>query len=114
MKIVDIYFDAPNYLTSITENETQVIIGGLVEFVNGLLIAGIGIAMYPILKPHSISNALWYAGFRFVEFATHVINVNNTLSLVSLSREYVKAGVPDTGYFQTLGAQCWPIGIGIS
>ena len=103
MKLVDSFLDAPNYLAAISENETQVIVGALIELVNGILIAGIGIAMYPILKPHNISIALWYAGFRIVEFATHVINVNNTLSLVSLSRESVQAGAPDADYFQTLG-----------
>ncbi|MFC1996821.1 DUF4386 domain-containing protein [Chloroflexota bacterium] len=79
------------------------IIGALINLVNGLLIAGIGIAMYPILKPHNSSIALWYAGFRIVEFVTHVINVNGTLSILSLSREYAGAVAPDAVYFQTLG-----------
>jgi hypothetical protein len=103
MKLVDSILDNPDYLASVSENETQVIIGSLVELVNGILVAGIGIAMFPILRLHSASIALWYASFRVVEFVTHVVNVIGTLPLIPLSREYVKAGAVEASYSQALG-----------
>ena len=41
---------APNYLADLSANKNQLIIGLLLEFAMAALIAGIAIAMYPILK----------------------------------------------------------------
>jgi len=42
--------DAPDYLTKIAANEGQIIIGALLVFIMGISCAGIGLALYPILK----------------------------------------------------------------
>ena len=79
------------------------IIGSLIELVNGMLVAGIGIAMFPVLKRHSASIALGYAGFRIVEFVTHVVNINSSLPLLSLSQGDVGGGAADVSRLQALG-----------
>ena len=65
--------------------------------------AGIGISMYPILRRHNEGLALGAAGFRIIEGALTCINAVLILLLVTLSREFIKAGSGDLAQFQNLG-----------
>ncbi|MBK5191061.1 MAG: DUF4386 domain-containing protein, partial [Methanosarcinales archaeon] len=56
-----------DYLTKVSENENQVIIGALLVLIDAVAVAGIGIVIYPILKKHNETLALGYAGARIVE-----------------------------------------------
>jgi len=95
--------DDPDYLTKASENENQVIIGALFMLIMGFAVAGIGIMMYPILKKHNEALALGYVGFRIIEGVLFIVYVIILLSLLTLSKEFVKAGAPDASHFQTLG-----------
>ena len=71
-------------------------------------VAGVAFMIYPILKQNTDTEikeglALWYVGTRITEGATFVVGVLVTLSLLSLSQEFIKAGAPDASYFQTGG-----------
>lgn len=94
---------APDYLTLVSANRTQVISGVLLELTNGLAYLGIALLMFPILKQQNVSIALGYVGFRFVEFVMQIAGDFRALSLLSLSEEFVKAGEPQSSSFQTLG-----------
>ena len=94
---------APDYLISISANETQVIIEGLLMLIMGFAVAGIGIWMFPIFKKQNEALALGYAGFRIIEGVLFIVSVVSLLSLLTLSQEFVKAGAPDASSFQTLG-----------
>jgi len=96
--------NAPDYLIGVSENETQVIMGMLIAFLDGIAIVGIAVLMFPILKKHNEPIALGYVGFRITEFAVIIAYLISPLVLIALSQEYVKAGDPDASYFQTLGA----------
>jgi Domain of unknown function (DUF4386) len=92
-----------DYLTKASENENQVIIGALLVLIDAVAVAGIGIVIYPILKKHNETLALGYAGARIVESVLFTVNVIFILTLLTLSHEFVKAGVLDASYYQTLG-----------
>ena len=92
-----------DYLTKASENENQVIIGALLVLIDAVAVAGIGIVIYPILKKHNETLALGYAGARIVESVLFTVNVIFILTLLTLSHEFVKAGVPDASNYQTLG-----------
>jgi hypothetical protein len=96
--------DAPDYLTKIAANEGQIIIGALLVFIMGIACAGIGIALYPILKQYSAGLAIGTVGFRVIEGMIEILGGVSMISLLALSREFVKAGAPDATYFQTIGA----------
>jgi len=96
--------NAPDYLTTVSANETQVIIGVLLELINCAAVVGIAVMLFPILKRHSEALALGYVGIRVVEAAILIVAVISPLSLITSSQEYVTAGAPDASYFQTLGA----------
>jgi len=105
--VISLLFSAirsdPNYLVSISANETQVIIESLLMLIMGFAVAGIGITMFPVFKKHNEALALGYASFRIIEGVLFIVSVVSLLSLLTLSQEFVKAGAPDTSYFQTLG-----------
>ena len=101
--LVESIISAPDYLIAVSENETQVIIGVLLELINAIAVVGIGVLMFPILKQHNESIALGYLGFRIIESVFCIASAISPLSLITLSQEYVQAGAPDASYFQTLG-----------
>jgi len=100
---LDPILGSSDYLTKASENETQVIIGALLVLIDAVAVAGIGIVIYPILKKHNETLALGYAGARIVESVLFIVNVIFILTLLTLSREFVKAGAPEASYYQTLG-----------
>lgn len=101
--LVESIITAPDYLIAVSENKTQVIIGVLLELINGIAVVGIGVLMFPILKPHNENIALGYLGFRIIEAVFCCVIVIAPLSLITLSQEYLKAGAADAAYFQTVG-----------
>jgi hypothetical protein len=96
--------NAPDYLMNVYPNRTQVIIGVLIAFIDGLAVVGIAVLLFPILKKHNEPIALGYVGIRTAEFPLILVWLISPLLLITLSQEYVKAGDPDASSFQTLGA----------
>jgi len=95
--------DVSDYLINVSANENQMIIAALFEFTMAVLIVGIPIWMYPILKKHNEALALGYVVARIIEVVIFTVGVISLLTLLTLSQEFVKAGAPDTSYFQTAG-----------
>jgi hypothetical protein len=91
----------PDYLIKISTNENQVIIGALFTLVMGFAGAGIAISLYPILRKYNEGLALGSVGFRIIEGMLWIINAIGLLLLLTLSKEFVKAGTPGSSSFQT-------------
>lgn len=94
---------APDYLETVSANQTQVIIGVLLELINVIAVVGIAVLMFPILNMYSKNIARGYFGFRILESALLVVAVISPLLLITLSQEYLTSGVPDKSYFHTIG-----------
>ncbi len=92
---------APDHLTAISANENQMIIFTAVKFIMGIACAGIGLALYPILKKYNEGLAFGAAGFRVIEGAMDVVGALLYVVLLALSQEFVQAGAPESSYFQT-------------
>ena len=95
--------DATDYLIKISANENRIAIGALFKFIAAAASAGIAISLYPILKKYNQGLALGSVGFRIIEGMLGIVGVICLLLLTTLSQEFVKAGAPDSSYFQTLG-----------
>jgi len=95
--------NAPDYLTKVSANENQIIIGALLVLIMGVSVASIPFMMFPIFKKHNEALALGYVVFRVLEAATNFAGAISWLLLITLSRGFVKAVAPDASYFQTLG-----------
>jgi hypothetical protein len=99
----------PDYLVNVSANEAQVVIGMLIELIYALAVVGIVVMLFPILRKHNEALALGFSALRFIEAISAVVGSITVLTLLTLSQEFVKAGVPDAsptgpmGYFQTTG-----------
>jgi hypothetical protein len=96
--------NAPDHLTAISTNESQMILFTAIKFFMGVACAGIGLALYPILKKFNEGLAIGAAGFRVIEGMTSVVGAVLYIVLLALSQEFVKAGAPASSYFQTADA----------
>jgi len=95
---------APDYLTLVSANRTQVVLGALLELINGVAYVGIAVLMFPILRQRFESMALGYVGFRVMEFVMQTLSDLSPLSLLTLSEGFVRAGALEASSFQTLGS----------
>jgi hypothetical protein len=93
----------PDYLSLISENRGQVVLGVLLELANAVAYIGIAVLVFPILRQRFESMALWYVAFRVIEFVMQTLSDLSPLSLVTLSEEFVKAGAPAASSFHALG-----------
>jgi hypothetical protein len=110
---------APDYLISVSANETQVLIAMLLELTDAAAVAGIAIMLFPIIKRHNEALGLGYVGARIIESVTVIVSVIFMLSLINVSQEFISAGASDASYFQALGtlllaARDWTNLIGIN
>ena len=101
--LLESFLSVPDYLTVISANENLVIIGAFFEILSGILYVGIALLMYSILKQYNKGLALGYIAFRLIEFAFQILSDLSVLKLLSLSKEFVNAGVADTSYYNILG-----------
>jgi hypothetical protein len=100
--LVESVLSAPDYLVAMADHETRVIIGVLLELINGIAVVGIGVLMFPILKRHHEPIALGYLVLRIIEAVFCCVIVISPLSLLALSREYAQASALDTVYVQMI------------
>ena len=91
--LLDPILGGSDYLTNISANENTLIIGTFLVLIDA----------DPVLKKHNETLALGYVGARIGESLLFSVNVIATLTLLTLSQEFVKAGSLDTSYYQTLG-----------
>ena len=56
-----------NYLITISANAYEVIIAAMLLLISAVSVLGIAVMMFPILKKHIESLAIWYVGIRTIE-----------------------------------------------
>lgn len=101
--IIEPVLTAPDYLSSVSANGTQVVLGVLLELINGLAVIGIAVMLFPIFKKHNEALALGYVALRILEAVVVITAVSGPLTLIALSREYVAAGAADASAFHAVG-----------
>ena len=83
--LIEPSLSAADFLGQVTANGTQVILGSLLEIINGLAYMGIAVLIYPILRQRFESLALGYVSFRIIEFVTQIAASAIPLILVTFS-----------------------------
>lgn len=86
----------PDYLSTISADENRVSIGVLFQYSLTASVVAIPIVLFPILREHSEILALGYVGARIFEGFFDAVIAISQVSLLGLSREFVKAGIPAT------------------
>jgi len=95
--------NASDYLVTIYPNKIPVTIGILLDFICAPAVILIPIILFPLFKMFDERLALGYVVFRLLEGILHIFSAINSLSLISLSQDYINSGSPDAFYFQALG-----------
>ena len=95
--------NSTNYLVSVSENASLVGAGAFLLLIGGACASGIAVSLYPVLKKSDPVLGLGAVGFRISEGVLRFVSVCILLSIITLSQLYVKAGAPESSYFQTLG-----------
>lgn len=95
---------APDYLTKISANESQVLLGALLLLIGAVSAAGIAIALYPVVRKHNEGLALGSVGFRLIEGGLYVGIVVCLLLLVALSQESASSGALAPSAYEVPGA----------
>ena len=91
-------------MVAFSNNSTMVqmsIVGFLMEAVAIVLLT---VLLYTTLRTQNKIIALWAFGLWIIEAVFLSIRQISAFSLLYTSQEYVKAGAPDSSYFQTLGS----------
>ena len=98
------HIDSPDYLTAVSANENQVLIGTLFILIMGFALAMVPVMLFPIFRKYNEALAIGAVVFRgALEAVAYIATVIGWLLILTLSQEYVKAGAPDASYFQALG-----------
>jgi hypothetical protein len=92
------FLSASDYLAAIKDNQSQVLMGVLLELINGLAVIGIAVGMFPIFRKYNESLALGYVALRIIESAVVVAAVISPLTLLAMGE-----GAVDASAFQPLG-----------
>jgi hypothetical protein len=90
-------------LVNIAENLTLMRISILVELVTSIGIIVLAALLYVVLHKQNEIIALVALGWWLAEAITLAVSKIGAFALIPLSLEYVKAGAPDSSYFQALG-----------
>ena len=91
-------------MTNFSANPTMVqmsIIGYLIEATAIVLLT---VLLYTTLKRQNRIIALWAFGLWIIEAVAIAVREINAFSLLYTSQEFVRAGSPDSSYFQTIGS----------
>jgi hypothetical protein len=102
--LVESAISAPDYLAAVAENETQLIVGLLLELVNAIAVLGIGVLMVPILGSYNETMARGYLGFRLVEAVFCGAIVIGPLALLILSQNPLQAAALGVDAIHAVGA----------
>jgi hypothetical protein len=90
-------------LVSISNHLTLMRISILIELVTSIGIVVLAILLYVVFHKQGNIISLVALGWWLAEAITLAVSKIGAFALIPLSLEYVKAGAPDSSYFQTLG-----------
>ena len=95
---------APDTLVNVAEKDTEVVLGVLLELINGLAVIGIAVLLFPLLKEQDEASALGYVALRIIEAALIVAALCIPLALIPLGQDFVAADAAGASSLQAAGA----------
>ena len=101
--LTDPILDAPDYLTKVSANASQIIIAALLMLIDAIAVAAIAIVIFPVLKKHNTTLALGYVGARIIESVFFIFYVIILLSVMTVGRDFITAAPSEASHFQTTG-----------
>jgi hypothetical protein len=110
-------FESADFLTELAANETQVVLGMLVQLAWVFSVMFIPVVFFPFLKLYSETWALGFFSLRFAEALLSLIYVALHFTLLGLSITFVDGGAADAPAYQASGtllleARDWAFALG--
>lgn len=90
-------------LVNISNKPVQMLMSILIELITSFGIVALGVLLFVVLQKQNKNIALVALGWWIAEATILAVSKINAFSLLSVSKEYIAAGSPDSSYFQTLG-----------
>ena len=84
--------DQSDFLSDAYPDRVSVNAGVIVSMVNDLVVIGIAVLLYPLLRRFSEAIALWYVSLRVLEGAFFMVAKVHTLAIIELSEDYLAGG----------------------
>lgn len=81
-----------NYLTEIYNNPNNLIIGGLLIMLMGIVCSSIAYWIYPVLGRYRKALAIGAVGFRSIEGAFTLLSATTLLALIPIAKEFALSG----------------------
>ncbi len=85
---------AKDYLTGAAANDSRIITGVLLSVVDGIIGLSIAILLWPMFQATNKFMAMLYVGLAVFSFMTVLVDDVAVLTILGLSREYVKTNDP--------------------
>jgi len=106
-------FGEPGFLVNAAAYGPQIGLSALVGIAVGALFSGIAITVFPIVRAHSLTMAMWLLVFGAVVLAVAVVEQASVMSMVTISEAYTKSPAAARDQFQALrvvvaAARNWP------
>ena len=95
--------EQPDYLAKLASIRTQVLVAIFFQAAMAITYVCIAVLFYHIIKKHGGKLGMAYLGFRLIGAAFLFVGIASLSLLLSLSGDFVSAGSPESGYFQTMG-----------
>lgn len=102
--LIDEILAESDYLKEVPANETTLLIGALLELINGVAVIGIAALLFPILKKQDEGLAMGYVALRIVEAIIAIAAMIGPVALIALAQEYATASAADASSLQAAGA----------
>src|SRR5258708_36635296 len=100
---LDPILNAPNYLAMVYPNKAAVALDAVLWSINNIGIVFLAVFAFRLLRKLDEALAVGYLASRIIEGTIMMVGIAATLLLIPLSQEFIKAGVPQDSWFQTLG-----------
>lgn len=92
-----------NFLSATSANSNEIIISVLLGILSGITTIIIAIILLPIFKKHNSNLAFLYLAFSILNFVAISIDNISVISILELSREYVKGGDENSNSLKLMG-----------
>jgi hypothetical protein len=90
--LIDTILGESDYLSEVAANESQLLIGALLELINGVAVIGIAVLLFPTLKKQDEGLAMGYVALRIIEAIVIIAAFITPVALIALAQEYTAAG----------------------
>ncbi|MFN0280186.1 MAG: DUF4386 domain-containing protein [Pyrinomonadaceae bacterium] len=94
----------PAFLETAAASGVQIRAGVTLAFLGMALTLALGVWLYPVLRPHSKSAALWFLAVCAISAALDAVHNASVISMLAAGEKFAASGGADSAVYQAWGA----------